>query len=134
MLPFSLTLRSDLPVHDQVIYAVTRAVVSGQLQAGDAFPSVRALSQALKINPNTAHRIVAALVDDGLLAVRPGIGTVVADSRPATPADRRQILDEQAERLVVAARRGEITLAALLAAIRRQWARTAGDDRPGEDR
>ena len=134
MLPFSLTLRAGEPVHEQVIYAVTRAVVSGQLQAGDAFPSVRALSQALKINPNTAHRIVAALVDDGLLAVRPGIGTVVADSRPATPADRRQILDEQAERLVVAARRGEITLAALLAAIRRQWARTAGDDRPGEDR
>lgn len=134
MLPFSLSLRAGVPVHEQVIYAVTRAVVSGQLQAGDAFPSVRALSQALKINPNTAHRIVAALVDDGLLAVRPGIGTVVADGRPATPADRRQILDEQAERLVVAARRGEITLADLLAAIRRQWARTAGDDRPGEDR
>jgi len=134
VLPFSLSLRAGVPVHEQVIYAVTRAVVSGQLQAGDAFPSVRALSQALKINPNTAHRIVAALVDDGLLAVRPGIGTVVADGRPATPADRRQILDEQAERLVVAARRGEITLADLLAAIRRQWARTAGDDRPGEDR
>ena len=133
MLPFSLTLRAGEPVYEQVIYAVTRAVVSGQLQAGDAFPSVRALSQALKINPNTAHRIVTALVDDGLLAVRPGIGTVVADGRPATSADRRQILDEQAERLVVAARRGEITLADLLAAIRRQWARTAGDDRPGED-
>ena len=134
MLPFSLTLRSDLPVHDQVIYAVTRAVVGGQLQAGDAFPSVRALSQALKINPNTAHRIVAALVDGGLLAVRPGIGTVVAGGRPASHADKRQVLDEQAERLVVAARRSEIALAELLSAIRRQWERTAGDDRPGKNR
>ena len=76
-LPFSIPLRSGEPVAEQVIFAVTRAVVSGQLQAGDPFPSVRALSQELKINPNTAHRIIAALTEEGLLTVRPGIGTVV---------------------------------------------------------
>ena len=60
MLPFSITLRSGVPIYEQVIYAVTRAVVLGQLRTGDAFPSVRALSQDLKINPNTAHKIVGA--------------------------------------------------------------------------
>ena len=77
MLPFSLTLRAGEPVVDQVVYAVTRAVVSGQLRAGDRFPSVRALSQELKVNPNTAQRIVTLLVEGGLLAVEQGIGTVV---------------------------------------------------------
>ena len=71
---------------------MTRAVVSGQLRAGDRFPSVRALSQELKVNPNTAQRIVALLVEAGLLAVEPGIGTVVtatAGGRGARPARRR---------------------------------------------
>ena len=62
MLPFSLALRPGDPVVDQVVYAVTRAVVSGQLRPGDRFPSVRTLSQELKVNPNTAQRIVALLV------------------------------------------------------------------------
>jgi DNA-binding transcriptional MocR family regulator len=53
-------------------------MVSGQLRPGDPFPSVRALSKELKINPNTAHKIVAHLVNEGLLETRPGIGTVVA--------------------------------------------------------
>ena len=82
MLPFSIALRPGEPVVDQVVYAVTRAVVSGQLRAGDRFPSVRALSQELKVNPNTAQRIVALLVEAGrfrsaLLAPKP--------ARPGAP-------------------------------------------------
>ena len=128
MLPFAIVLRTGLPIHEQVIYAATRAVVAGQLRPGDAFPSVRALSQELKINPNTAHRIVASLIEDGLLEVRPGIGTVIAAARPVTAAARRQVLDEETERLVVAARRANVSLTEVVAAIRRQWTRTAGDD------
>ena len=82
MLPFSISIRSGFPIHDQVVYAVTRAVVTGQLSAGDPFLSVRTLSQELRINPNTAHKIVATLIADGLLAVRPGIGTVIDDAIP----------------------------------------------------
>ena len=61
MLPFSLVLQAGTPIHEQVAYAVRRAVVTGQLRPGDPFPSVRALSLELKINPNTAHKIVSAL-------------------------------------------------------------------------
>src|SRR5688572_33386631 len=88
MLPFSISLRPGTPIHEQVVYAVRRAVVTGQLRAGDPFPSVRALSLALKINPNTAHKIVGTLTDEGLLTVRPGIGTIVAESRPGASAGR----------------------------------------------
>jgi len=128
VLPFAISLRPGLPVHEQVTFAVTRAVVGRQLRAGDPFPSVRALSQELKINPNTAHRIVAALVDDGLLVVRPGIGTVVGDVRPLSAAARRRLLEDEAERLVVAARRAGASLQEVVAAIGQQWARTSGDD------
>ena len=124
MLPFTVSLRPGEPIHDQVVYAVTRAVMSGQLRAGDAFPSVRALSQELRINPNTAHKIVATLVDQGLLQVRPGIGTVVGDGRDAGSAERRAVLDRDAERLAVEAKRVGLALQEVIAAIRRHWAKT----------
>jgi GntR family transcriptional regulator len=124
MPPFSISLRSGVPIYEQVIYAVTRAVVSGELRPGDPFPSIRALSQDLKINPNTAHKIVAALTERGLLVVRPGIGTVVSSERPASSADRRAILDEDTERLVVEARRAGLSLQDVIASIRTHWTRT----------
>jgi GntR family transcriptional regulator len=124
MPPFSISLRSGVPIYEQVIYSVTRAVVNGELQPGDPFPSVRALSQDLKINPNTAHKIVAALIERGLLVVRPGIGTVVSSAPPATASDRRSILDDESERLVVEARRAGLSLQDVLASIRAHWTRT----------
>ena len=126
MLPFTVALRSGEPVYEQVTYAVRRAVVNGQLRPGDAFPSVRDLSQALKINPNTAARIVALLVEEGLLVVRTGVGTVVGDPARADGATRRAVLEGDAERLVVEARHKGITLADLVAAIRRHWSRMVG--------
>ncbi len=124
MLPFSISLRPGTPIHEQVVYAVRRAVVTGQLRSGDPFPSVRALSQALKINPNTAHKIIGTLTEEGLLAVRPGIGTVVAEARPGGSAGRRTILEQDAERLVVEARRAGVPLKDLMAAIKRHWSGT----------
>ena len=124
MLPFTIALRPGVPIYEQVVYAVTRAIVTDQLRPGDAFPSVRTLSQELKINPNTAHKIIAALTEERLLVVRPGIGTVVSGIREAGGAMRRALLDDGAERLVVEARRDGFTLTDVLAAIRRHWART----------
>src|SRR5512141_1369665 len=109
MLPFTLSLKSGVPIHDQVVYAVRRAVVTGQLRPGDEFPSVRALSQELRVNPNTSHKVVSTLVEDGLLEVRPGIGTVVSEGRRAAAAARRAVLEQEAERLVVEARRAGLT-------------------------
>ena len=124
MPPFSISLRTGVPIYEQVIYAVTRAVVSGELKPGDPFPSVRALSQDLKINPNTAHKIVAALIERGLLVVRPGIGTVVSSERPTASADQRAILDDEAERLVVEAKRAGLSLQDVVTSVRTHWTKT----------
>ena len=120
-LPFSVVIRPGRPLHDQVVFAVTKAVVTGQLAPGDAFPSVRALSQELAINPNTAQKIVATLIERGLLDPHPGIGTVVATWRPSTNPARRVAMTSQIERLVIAAKQLAIPLTEVLAAIRRAW-------------
>ncbi len=121
LLPFSITLQPSRPVHDQVVFAVTKAVVRGQLRAGDRFPSVRILSQELKINPNTAQRVVTTLVERGLLEVQPGIGTLVAAWRPAASAAGRAVLHDHIERLVVDARRLGLDVGDVLELIRREW-------------
>jgi GntR family transcriptional regulator len=124
MLPFTVALQPGEPIFDQVVYAVARAIATGQLRTGDPFPSVRALSLALKINPNTAHKIVAALIEQDMLVVRPGVGTMVAGPRTGEGGSRHVALDREAERLVVDARHTGLTLQELLQAIRRHWART----------
>ncbi|CAN5798152.1 GntR family transcriptional regulator [soil metagenome] len=121
MLPFTVSLHSGESILDQVVYAVTRAVVTGQLRCGDAFPSVRTLSQELKINPNTAHKIVAALIEDGLLVARPGIGTVITAAAPVGAAP----LDADVERVVIDARRAGMTLQQVIALVRDFWMRTS---------
>jgi GntR family transcriptional regulator len=124
VLPFSVSLRAGAPIHEQVVYAVRRAVVTGQLRPGDSFPSVRALSLALRINPNTAHKIVATLSEEGLLVVRPGIGTVVADAPVRDTSARRAVLEHDTERLVIQARRAGVALKDLVTAIKRHWSGT----------
>ena len=123
MLPFSATIRPGLSVHEQVVFAVKKAMVSGRLRPGDEFPSVRALSRELRINPNTAHKVVATLTADGLLEVRPGIGTFVAGRTASSAADRRALLREDVERLVVEARHLSLDVQDVLGAVAEQWAR-----------
>jgi GntR family transcriptional regulator len=128
MVPFRVTFRAGVSLFEQVVYASIKAMVSGQLRPGDPFPSVRALSKELKINPNTAHKIVAHLVNEGLLETRPGIGTVVAVLPDSTRKERTQLLGHEIEELVVEAKRLGIELAEMLASITDHWKRLSGED------
>jgi GntR family transcriptional regulator len=131
MVPFRVTFRAGVSLFEQVVYAAIKAIVSGQLRPGDPFPSVRALSKELKINPNTAHKIVAHLVNEGLLETRPGIGTVVAVLPDSTRKERTQLLGHEIEELVVEAKRLGIELAEMLGSITAHWERLSrGDDSP----
>ena len=123
MLPFTVTLRPGLSVHEQVVFAVKRAIVSGRLKPGDEFPSVRALSRDLRINPNTAHKVVATLVGDAMLDVRPGIGTLVAGRSASSAEERRALLREDVERLAVDARHLGLDVQDVVDAVIEQWNR-----------
>lgn len=100
MLPFIINLQDGIPVSDQIIQAVRRAILTGQLNAGDRFPSVRTMSQELHISPTTAHKVVAHLKDRGLLATRPGIGMVVTVGERSTQEERLAQLEPILRKLV----------------------------------
>lgn len=121
MLPFKVELSPGESPYRQIVYSATRAIVSGELAVGAPFPSVRTLSQSLKINPNTAQKAVSELVREGLLEVNPGIGTLVADWGPASARKRKELLSEELERLLVEAKRLGVTLRELEEAVAEGW-------------
>jgi GntR family transcriptional regulator len=125
---FSLTLESGASICDQTVYAVKKALVSGQIHPGEPFPSVRSLSTSLKINPNTAHKVIARLTAERLLEVKPGIGTVVAASVHDNSAGRNNLLKNDLERVVVEAKRVGLKLEDLTAALSYHWTRLSPGD------
>jgi GntR family transcriptional regulator len=121
VLPFSIELQPGLPIAEQVIFAVKKAVVAGQLQPGQAFPSVRVVSQELRINPNTAHKIVAALVAEGVLLTTPAVGSVVAARTAGDREERAGVLGRDLEHLVVEAKKLGLTLEEVQAGLAAHW-------------
>jgi len=129
MIPFRVTFEPGVPIYEQVVYAAKKAVVSGQMLPGEPFPSVRALSKALKINPNTAHKVVTQLVSEGIIEIRPGLGAVV--TAPASSAlERSSLLRKELEQLVVEAKKLGIEMEDLTAALGEHWRRLDGTIRP----
>ena len=123
MIPFRVQFRAGVSLYEQVVYAAKKAVISGKLRPGDPFPSVRMLSRDLKINPNTAHKVVTQLVSTGLLETRPGVGTVVAPLPESTPAERARLLENETEQLVVEAKKLGIGLEDMVASVSSHWER-----------
>jgi GntR family transcriptional regulator len=123
MLPFTVSFQPGVSLYEQVIYAAQKAIVSGQLSPGQAFPSVRSLSVELKINPNTAHKIVTHLLEQGLLEVRPGLGTVVAAVSDSPTGEKSRLINQETEKLVVEAMRLGLNLAEVTAALIAHWQR-----------
>src|SRR5438067_3873592 len=123
VIPFRVQFRPGISLYEQIVYAAKKAVISGQMRSGDPFPSVRTLSRELKINPNTAHKVVAQLISTGLLEPRPGIGTVVATLPQSTATERTELLGTEIEQLVVEARKLGIGVGDMIESISRHWKR-----------
>ena len=123
MIPFRVAFLPGSPLYEQVVYAAKKALVSGQMRPGDAFPSVRTLSTELRINPNTAHKVITQLLNEGLLEVRSGTGTVVAEPPESSARARARLLENEVEQLVVEAKKLAMSLEEVTAALADHWRR-----------
>jgi GntR family transcriptional regulator len=78
------------PIWRQIEEGVQHLVASGTLAAGTPVPSVRDLARELQINPATVSKAYQRLTDAGVLCVRRGDGTYVAEAPPALPQETRE--------------------------------------------
>ena len=87
------------PIWSQIEEGLRRLVASGALAPRAVVPSVRDLAKELRVNPATVAKAFQRLTDAGVLTVRRGDGTYVADAPPAmSRTERTRILREAASR------------------------------------
>ena len=126
MVPFKLKLIPGESIFDQVCFAATKSILAGELKAGEPFPSVRTLALDLKIHPNTAHKVVQHLIQERWLVAQPGVGTVVAQPPKARAGDRKRLLEDEVEKLVVDAMRVGAGLGEVQQAVADTWSDLRG--------
>lgn len=124
MVSFGLTLRPGQSIFDQLVSAAQKAMLSGELTEGQAFPSVRTLAADLKIHPNTAHKAVQYLIHERWLEMKPGIGTLVARPPHRLKEMRWQLIQHEIAALTAEARRIGLTPEELKQAIDKEWKRS----------
>lgn len=106
---FSIATGSPEPIYRQLVEQVRRLAASGQLQPGDAMPSVREIASTLALNPMTVSKAYGLLEMDGVLTRRRGLGMVVAEqAAQESLAGRAELLRPALERAAREARQLEL--------------------------
>lgn len=105
------------PIYVQIMDEVRRARVLGIAAPGDPLPSVRQLASDLRINPNTVQQAYRELEREGLVYVRRGQGTFVADL-PLNGRERDALARGVAERALLEAHRSGLSATDLVRVIR----------------
>lgn len=83
-LPIKLSKDSREPIYHQIENQLKALIAGGQLAAGTALPSIRALSKDLEVSIITTRRAYQNLESHGFIQTSQGKGTFVADIADAT--------------------------------------------------
>ncbi len=86
-----LSKKSDVPLRQQLAEQIVFLITTGQLQAGEELPSVRALARQSKVHHNTVSEAYKDLVRRGWLTRRRGSRLLVGTGNGAAPAEPRDL-------------------------------------------
>ena len=114
------------PIWSQIEEGMRRLVAAGALRPGAAVPSVRDLAKDLRINPATVAKAYQRLTEAGILTVRRGDGTYVAESPPpVSRAERSRTLRDAAARYASLAATLGVTAEDAVEAVEAAWPKGA---------
>ena len=101
---------SGKPIYEQITDQVKSQIMSGQLKAGDALPSMRALAQSLRISLITTKRAYNDLEAEGFIETVAGKGSFVAAQDPELLREANlKLAEDSISRAVEVAKRGGIS-------------------------
>ena len=78
------------PIYEQIVAQIKAEVIEGRMTAGDALPSVRALSRELKISALTVKKAYDFLDEEGMIVTVHGKGSFVAEANRNLLREERQ--------------------------------------------
>lgn len=70
--------KASRPLYEQIATQIKAAIMSGELKAGEAIPSVRALAKSLHISILTVQKAYSTLQEDGFIETTAGKGCYVS--------------------------------------------------------
>ena len=73
-----LSSNSDKPIYEQIVSQIKQQIMSGELKAGEAMPSMRKLAKDLHVSVITTQRAYDDLSRDGFIVTIPAKGTFVS--------------------------------------------------------
>lgn len=84
---------SGEPIYEQIIKQIKKLIFIGELNEGDALPSIRNLAQELRISVITTKRAYEELENEGYIITMQGKGSFVA-------AQNKELLREKRLRII----------------------------------
>ncbi len=69
------------PIYLQIVEHVKSEICIGRLPPGEKLPSIRELSEKLKVNPNTVSRAYQELEREGVSEAQRGLGVYVTSNK-----------------------------------------------------
>ncbi|HHU74185.1 MAG TPA: GntR family transcriptional regulator [Clostridiales bacterium] len=102
---------SDKPIYEQITIQIKQMIISGELQAGDLLPSMRALAKELRISVITTKRAYDDLERDGFIYTVVGKGSYVAKKNMDFVREEQfRLVEEHISKAVAEAKAGGIKL------------------------
>ena len=85
------------PIYWQLKERTVAMILDGTLPEGEALPSVRTVAAEFQLNPITVYKSYQALVDDGLVEKRRGLGMFVCEGarRKLLASERSRFLEDE---------------------------------------
>lgn len=129
-----ISTKDGKPIYLQIVQQVKYLIACGQMLPQEELPPVRVLAEQLLINPNTVARAYRELEMEGLLYKRPGAGTYVSDAgSPLTLRERRRILSERMDALLIEARQMRFSLEDTVSLLRERADKLQADNQEGNE-
>ena len=107
---FQVDFQAGKPVYLQLADQIRYAAASGRLRPGDPLPSLRPLSEELRINRNTIAKAYSELETQGIVETIPGKGFFLRqNASPFKERVRQQMLQTEIDEAVVMAHHLQIS-------------------------
>lgn len=99
------------PIYEQITSQIKAMIMSGELQAGEAIPSMRALAKSIHVSVITVQKAYEDLQRDGFIETTVGRGSFVsACNKEFIQEERQRQAEEHLQAAAEIARTGNITL------------------------
>ncbi len=107
--------KSSRPLYEQIVAQIKHAIMTEEVSAGDALPSVRSLAKSLQISVLTVQKAYTTLSEEGFIETTAGKGCYVSQqSQDFYLEEQQKKIEEKFVSAITLARESGINLEKLI--------------------